>query len=138
MHSSLLGVRDRPQSLPSHEGLPCRLPRLLMSGTHFVQVSCFQERQSLLIPDPARCAHPQAHPRRAFPTHWVVTRSARAGYQSHDNTKEAGKGWGIALDLSSTEGPAVRSETQQPSLFVICMADVSYLWHQEIMPIDAQ
>lgn len=49
-----------------------------------------------------------------------------ADYQSHDNTKEAGAGL-AAFDLSSTEVPALRSETQQPTLFVICTADVSYL-----------
>lgn len=32
---------------------------------------------------------------------------------------------------------AFRSETQQLTWFVICVADVSYLWHQEIMPIHA-
>lgn len=70
-------------------------------------------------------------------SHWVVKWLTLADYQSHDNAKEAGKGW-AAFDLSSTEVPAFRSETQPPTLFVICMADVSYLWHQEIVPLYAQ
>ena len=45
----------------------------------------------------------------------------------------------VAFDLiGSTEVPGFRSETQQPTSSVICMADVSYLWHQEIMPISTQ
>lgn len=50
-----------------------------------------------------------------------------ADYQSRDNTEKAGEGL-VAFDLiGSTEVPAFRSETQQSTLFVICMADVFYL-----------
>lgn len=75
----------------------------------------------------------------AYPmlSHWAVEWWTLADCRSHDHAKEAGKGL-AASNLSSTEVLAFLSETQQPTLFVICMTDVSYCRHHEIMPLCSQ
>lgn len=118
---------------------PCGRPRLLIFEIYFVHVvhlpgSISRQEHCGSWPSMAYTSACTPHTRLS---NWVVKWMTLADYQSRDNTKEAGEGL-AAFDFSSTEVPAFRSETQQPTLFVICMADVSYLWHQEIMPIYAQ
>lgn len=103
--------------------VPYSLPRLLTCETHFVQVVLLP-RASSASWFPTQCGDTQACPTPALLLGGKMVDLSQ--YQSQDNTKEAGEGW-VAFGLSSTEVPAFRSETQQPTLFIICMADVSYL-----------
>lgn len=114
--------------------VPCGLPKLLTCETHFVHVVLLPKRQAHSGSQPSAVCRRAGTP-HTF--HWVVKWLTPVDYQSQHNTKEAGEGW-AAFGLSSMEVPAFRSETQQPTLFIICMAEVSYLQHQEIMPVYAQ
>lgn len=98
--------------------LPSGLPGSLICEIYSVQV--------ILAPNPVGLACTRAGTSHTCLSHRVVKWLTLVNYQSHDNIKEAGKEF-AALDLSSTEVPTFRFETQQPTLFIICMADVSYL-----------
>lgn len=81
---------------------------------------------SITVPDPVWHISIACRPHTGL-YHWVVDWMTLADYQSRDNAEKAGEGL-VAFDLiGSTEVPGFRSETQQPTSSVICMADVSYL-----------
>lgn len=137
IHSSCSGVQDRLQALQWWHGSLWSAKACATRSPPCAGGAATRSTKNILVLDPAWFVHSCAHPRFAFPTGWWNGQPWQTIYPSRGNTEAAGEGW-VASDLSSTEVPAFRSETQQPALFVICMADVSYLRHQEIMPIYTQ